>query len=60
MPVAGLMSDRRSDWVSDKLMQIHKTAHLALGVSKDVDPVMTLCFMSLPVIGNQTDGYRII
>ncbi len=50
MPIAGLMSDQRGEWVDRKLTQIHETAHTILGVSKEVEPIMTLCFMSLSVI----------
>lgn len=50
LPVAGLMSDRDGAWVDAKLARIHETAHDVLGVSLDVEPMMTLCFMSLPVI----------
>ena len=34
----------------EELDKIHKLAIDKLGVSKDVDPLMTLCFMALPVI----------
>jgi adenine deaminase len=50
LPIAGLMSDRSGEWVDEKLTRIHEAAHGTLGVSRDVEPVMTLCFMSLPVI----------
>ncbi|MDE7246014.1 MAG: adenine deaminase [Oscillospiraceae bacterium] len=50
MPIAGLMSDQPGEWVAEKLEALHEKAHTQLGVSRDVDPVMTLCFMSLPVI----------
>jgi len=50
MPVAGIMSDRTGEWVSEKLAQIHKDAYEQLGISKEIEPVMTLCFMSLVVI----------
>lgn len=50
LPIAGLMSDRSGEWVDEKLTRIHEAAHRTLGVSRDVEPVMTLCFMSLPVI----------
>ena len=50
MPVGGVMSDQSGEWVDQKLKSIHETAHLYLGISKEVDPVMTLCFMSLAVI----------
>lgn len=50
MPIAGLMSDQSGEWVATKLSEIHEKAHKELGVGKDVEPVMTLCFMSLAVI----------
>lgn len=50
LPVAGLMSDQSGEWVEQRLEQLHRTAHERLGISPDVEPVMTLCFMSLPVI----------
>lgn len=50
LPIAGLMSEQSGVWVDQKLRQIHKAAHQELGVSRDVEPLMTLCFMSLPVI----------
>ena len=50
LPIAGLMSDRSGEWVKDKLIKIHDKAYNELGVSHDVEPTMTLCFMSLPVI----------
>lgn len=50
LPVGGIMSDQTADWVDRKLVEIHKIAHEELGVNPDVDPLMTLCFMALPVI----------
>ena len=50
MPIAGLMSDRSGEWVKARLEAIHEKAHGILGVSADVEPVMTLTFMSLAVI----------
>ena len=50
MPIAGLMSDQSGEWVDQKLKEIHEKAHTVLGVNADVEPVMTLCFMSLAVI----------
>jgi len=50
MVVGGIMSDRTGEWVSEKLAQIHKDAYERLGINQEVDPVMTLCFMSLAVI----------
>lgn len=50
MPIAGLMSDQSGEWVNQKLNKIHSIAHTILGIRQDVEPIMTLCFMSLPVI----------
>lgn len=50
MPIAGLMSDQTGEWVEQRLISIHEKAYDELGVCKDVEPVMTLCFMSLAVI----------
>lgn len=50
MPIAGLMSDQSGEWVHEKLDHIHKIAHETLKINRDVEPVMTLCFMSLAVI----------
>lgn len=50
MPIAGLMSDQSGEWVDERLTSIHKVAHEVLHISDDVEPVMTLCFMSLAVI----------
>jgi len=50
MVVGGIMSDQSGEWVREKLAQIHKDAYVHLGINKEIEPVMTLCFMSLPVI----------
>ena len=50
MPIAGLMSDKDGRWVAERLEAIHHAAYEKLGIHGDVEPVMTLCFMSLPVI----------
>ncbi|MBY0756422.1 adenine deaminase [Clostridium sardiniense] len=50
MPIGGLMSDKSGEWVDKKLISIHKIAHEILNVNDTVEPVMTLCFMSLAVI----------
>ena len=50
MPIAGLMIDQSGEWVDQKLTDIHAKAYEELGISGDVEPVMTLCFMSLAVI----------
>lgn len=50
MAVGGIMSDQTGEWVHDKLVRIHETAYGQLGISREVEPIMTLCFMSLAVI----------
>jgi adenine deaminase len=50
LPIAGLMSDKSGEWVDEKLTSLHAIAHGELGVNNDVEPIMTLCFMSLAVI----------
>ena len=50
MPIGGIMSDQSGEWVDKKLTSIHEIAHDELGISGTVEPVMTLCFMALPVI----------
>ncbi len=50
LPIAGLMSDLPGEEVAKHLKVLHDTAYERLGVSHEVEPVMTLCFMSLIVI----------
>lgn len=50
LPIAGLMSDQSGEWVDERLTRIHNAAGKTLGISGSVEPVMTLCFMSLAVI----------
>jgi adenine deaminase len=50
LPLGGLMSDRDGAWVDGKLASLQKKAVEILGVNGNVEPLMTLCFMSLPVI----------
>ena len=49
LPIAGLMTDQEVETVAQTLDELHEMAHL-LGISKKVDPFMTLAFLSLPVI----------
>ena len=44
------MSDRDGAWVDKKLVALHEVAHQEMGIHRSVEPVMTLCFMSLIVI----------
>lgn len=48
--VAGLMSNKNAKEVSESLSSIVETAYKTLNVHRSLDPFMTLCFMSLPVI----------
>ena len=48
--IGGLMSDLSGEELKEKLDELHKKAHAELGINKNVEPVMTLTFMSLPVI----------
>ena len=50
LPIAGLMSDLPGEEVAKSLKILHDTAYERLDVSEEVEPVMTLCFMSLIVI----------
>lgn len=50
MPVGGIMSDQDGRWVDEKLARLHAAALEVLGVNPEIEPVMTLCFMSLAVI----------
>jgi adenine deaminase len=36
--------------VDEKLTLMHKKAREELGINENVEPLMTLCFMALPVI----------
>lgn len=49
-PVAGLMSYANGKTIADTLESLHAIATKELHISDSVDPFMTLCFMSLPVI----------
>ena len=50
LPIAGLMSDLTGEEVAERLKELHDDATQQLGVSDDIEPLMTLCFMSLIVI----------
>lgn len=49
LPIAGLMTDLPID-IADEKLRLLKDAAGNLGVSDDIDPFMTLAFVSLPVI----------
>lgn len=48
--VAGLMSYEPGSVIAKQLDNLHHIAQDALHIGKKIDPFMTLCFMSLPVI----------
>jgi len=48
--IGGLMSDRPAQEVCAALDVLQEIAFTELGVNRDVEPVMTLCFMALSVI----------
>ena len=50
LPIGGLMSELSGEELKEKLDTLHAKAHTELGISQSVEPVMTLTFMSLPVI----------
>jgi adenine deaminase len=50
LPLGGIMSDQNGEWVDGKIRSLQTKAVNELGVSKDVEPFMTLCFMALTVI----------
>jgi adenine deaminase len=50
LPIGGIMSDRSGEWVDQKLKSLQQKAVDDLGVNKNLEPLMSLCFMSLPVI----------
>ena len=49
-PIAGLMSNKKATEVTESTERLSELAHNELKVSRTIDPFMTLCFMSLPVI----------
>ena len=50
LPIGGIMSNQSGEWVDAKLKALHAEAHKKLGIANNVEPLMTLCFMALPVI----------
>ena len=49
LPIAGLMSEEAAEVVDQRLEALKEEAG-KLGISKEIDPFMTLAFASLPVI----------
>ena len=50
LPIAGIMSNESGEWLKENLEKLHEISHAELGINKNVEPIMTLTFMSLPVI----------
>jgi adenine deaminase len=50
LPIGGIMSDQNGEWVRRKLTLLQETAFNELGINREIEPLMSLCFMSLPVI----------
>lgn len=50
LPVAGLMSDKNFSEVGESLQNLLELAWKELGISREIEPFMTLSFLSLPVI----------
>ena len=50
LPVGGIMSNMSGEEVVIEQNKVNEVAHNDLGVAHDVDPIMTLSFMSLAVI----------
>lgn len=49
LPIAGLMSNKNSEYVEITLNKMLKEA-LKLGINRNIDPFITLSFLALPVI----------
>lgn len=49
MKIAGIMSEDDMETVNEQLENAKEFAY-SIGVSKNIDPFMTLSFLSLPVI----------
>ncbi|WP_202777549.1 adenine deaminase C-terminal domain-containing protein [Heyndrickxia vini] len=50
LPVGGLMSNLSGEEVVEQQEKVNEVARKTLGIAKNVDPIMTLGFMSLAVI----------
>ena len=50
MPIGGIMTDKTGEWVDKQLVRLHDIACGTLGISSEIEPIMSLCFMSLMVI----------
>ncbi|HFZ8994319.1 TPA: adenine deaminase [Citrobacter freundii] len=50
LPVAGLMSDKSAPEVAEAIETLLSLAHREFHINPDIQPLMTLAFMTLPVI----------
>lgn len=50
LPVGGLMSDMSAQDVAEQIEHMLKLAHSAFHINENIQPLMTLVFMTLPVI----------
>lgn len=50
LPIAGLISNLTMEEVNERLKVMLELAYEKLGVSRDIEPFMTLSFLALPVI----------
>ncbi len=48
--IAGLMTDQPGEQVARRIAQLDELAYGRLGIRRELDPFMSLCFMALPVI----------
>ncbi|SUB82825.1 Adenine deaminase [Pragia fontium] len=50
LPVGGLMSDKSAQEVAEQIEHMLKLAHAEFHINENIQPLMTLVFMTLPVI----------
>ncbi|GKX50511.1 adenine deaminase [Budvicia aquatica] len=50
LPVGGLMSDKSAQEVAEQIEHMLKIAHKEFHINENIQPLMTLVFMTLPVI----------
>ncbi len=50
LPVGGIMSDKDSEFISEHIEKMNELAFEKLGINRNIDPFMTLSFLTLPVI----------
>lgn len=50
LEIGGLMSNCSLEEMNAKISEINKIAHETMGIKKEVDPIISLGFMALPVI----------